>query len=350
VAFAQASAGVSTASGLTYSEVGNFVFGIDTVYDDSFTAVDATKASPECTSDFSNTANANGMFGCMFGNAAALNVGRFVPDHFDTTVVQVGGVPMACATGLTCPLLFNGMVYSGQPFKFTVTAKNAGSATTLNYDTTLGFAKTTNLTVWDGLGSTTPVAAAGAGTLGVTSPASFTAGVATEAAEKYTFTATPSPPTNIYIRAIDTDAVSSLRTTNPTTTSVEGGVKVVSGRIKVSNAYGSELLPLTLSATVQYYNAAGSWVTSLTDSATALAFKTSYTVGSGATAVTLTPLTGIVSAGSLSIKLGKPTLGGGSTPAITPTTKPSYLLPVDGQATFGIYKGNSNFIYMRESY
>jgi MSHA biogenesis protein MshQ len=127
-------------------------------------------------------------------------------------------------------------------------------------------------------------------------------------------------------------------------------VKVVSGRIKVSNAYGSELLPLTLSATVQYYGSAGGWVTSLTDSASALAFPATYAVNTGTTAVTLTPSTGIVSAGSLSIKLGKPTLGGGPTPAITPTTKPSYLPAVDGQATFGVYKGNSNFIYMRESY
>jgi MSHA biogenesis protein MshQ len=163
----------------------------------------------------------------------------------------------------------------------------------------------------------------------------------------FTFAATPTVPTAVFVRATESTGVDNVTSLG---VAHEGGVKVVSGRIKVSNAYGSELLPLTLSATVQYYNAAGSWVTSLTDSATALAFKTSYTVGSGATAVTLTPLTGIVSAGSLSIKLGKPTLGGGSTPAITPTTKPSYLLPVDGQATFGIYKGNSNFIYMRESY
>jgi MSHA biogenesis protein MshQ len=162
----------------------------------------------------------------------------------------------------------------------------------------------------------------------------------------FTFAATPTVPTDVFVRATDADGVTSYAKAH------EGGVKVVSGRIKVSNVYGSELLPLTLSATVQYYNAAGSWVTSLTDSASALAFPITYDVGTGKTAVTLTPLTGIVSAGVLGIKLGIPTAGGGKTSAITPTpaTKPSYLPAVDGQATFGIYKGNSNFIYMRESY
>jgi MSHA biogenesis protein MshQ len=291
------------------------------------------------------------MFGCMFGNTSALTVGRFVPDHFNTVVVQTGTspalVPMACATGLTCPTLFNGMVYSGQPFTLTVTAKNASDKTTVNYDTALTFAKPTTLSVLGVLGTNTVVT--GAGALGVVNPTTFTAGVATEAAEKYTFTTTPTAPTDIYIRAIDSDAVSSLRATNPTTTSVEGGVKVVSGRIKIPNAYGSELLPLTLLATVQYYNTLGSWVTNLVDSATALAFSATYPVGTGSTAVTLTPASGIVSAGSLNILLGTPTAGAGKA-TITPTTVPAYLPVTSATATFGVYEARKEFIYIRESY
>jgi MSHA biogenesis protein MshQ len=375
VAFAAAVSGLSTASGLTYSEVGNFVLGIDTVYDDSFTAVDSTKAIPECTSDFNNGPLVSGRYGCMFGNTVALTVARFVPDHFDTVVVQTGTspalVPMACASTLTCPMLFNGMVYSGQPFTLKVTAKNAGGGTTVNYDNATSFAKKTDLTVWGALGTSNAVS--GAGSLGVLSaPAPtvspFLSGVWTltgSGTESYTFTTAPTTPTDIYIRAIDTDTppVSSLRATNPTTTSVEGGVKVVSGRIKIPNAYGSDLLPLTLTAAVQYYSAAGSWVTSTKDSGTPLAgILNSYSVLSGTTvtgttAVTKTPNTGKVSSGLLSVYLGVPTPSSSSVPAkgtvtIAPTTTETYLpiTPLTGTATFGVYKGNSNFIYMRESY
>jgi MSHA biogenesis protein MshQ len=128
---------------------------------------------------------------------------------------------------------------------------------------------------------------------------------------------------------------------------VEGGVKVVSGRIKVSNAYGSELLPLTLTATAQYYTATG-WVNSITDSVTNLVLAASYPVGAGSTAVTLTPSTGDLSSGKLTIRLGAPGVTGTAT--ITPTTAPGYLPVTSGTATFGVYKGNNSYIYRRESY
>jgi len=124
----------------------------------------------------------------------------------------------------------------------------------------------------------------------------FAVGVASTSVEEYRFATSPTAPTDIYIRASDGEA-SSKRLTNPTGTSVEGGVKVVSGRIKVSNAYGSELLPLNLTATAQYYTANG-WVNSISDSNTHLTLTATYPVGSGNTAVTLTPASSNLSGAS----------------------------------------------------
>lgn len=286
------------------------------------------------------------------------NVGRFYPDHFDTVVTQSAGVPMACpsANGLTCTADYNGIVYSGQQFTLTVTAKNAGGNTTVNYvDTPLvpatDFAKNGTLSALSAVGvDSTPT---GAGTLGLASITAFAAGVATTVAEKYTFDTSNTAPTNVYIRAVDTDGVNSKRLVAPTTTSIEGGVTLVSGRLLVGNTYGSNLLPLSLAATVQYYTATG-WVTSLTDSITKLSLPASLAVGTGTTAVSTVPASHVVAAGKLTINLGKPT-GGEGVVTVTPSVDAAspgqpVLAIVSGTATFGVFKKRNEFIYQRESY
>lgn len=280
------------------------------------------------------------------------NVGRFYPDHFDTVVTQVSGVPMNCpgtALGVTCPTVYDGFVYSGQSFTLTVSAKNVSGVTTVNYNTATGFSRTADLIAVAALG--TDAAPAGAGTLAVPGLSAFVGGVVSTGAQQYGFDVTPTAPTNIYIRATETvggDGVTSKRLVSPTLNSVEGGVAVVSGRLKVSNAYGSELLPLTLMATAQYYTPGG-WLNSTKDSITHLTLNATYPVGSGTTTVTLTPSSSNLLNGSLTIRLGKPTAGAG-TATVTPAA-PSYLCPTacSGTATFGIYKSNNNFIYRREN-
>ena len=276
------------------------------------------------------------------------NVGRFYPEHFDTAVIQVANVPMACPDG-SCPASYNGIVYSMQLFSLMVNAMNASGMTTANYNITTGFAKTTALSVFGALGALT--APAGAGSLGVTSVSAFAAGTLTEAAQSYTFTSSTTVPTNIYIRASDGEATS-LRALNPTTTSVEGGVEVVSGRLKVSNAYGSELLPLSLTATAQYYTANG-WLTSTNDTITNPTLAATYNLIknasiTGTTAASKVPASGLTS-GRLTINLAKPSAGGSGVATISPTV-PVYLPVVPGTATFGVYNGNNRLIYQREAY
>jgi MSHA biogenesis protein MshQ len=254
--------------------------------------------------------------------------------------------------------IYSGFVYSGvsstvpgQPFITQIIAENSGNVTTQNYQGAL--ARAVTLTTWNALGSTT-TSCATCLTNGSVASSLFSAGVAltpavsSASALSYTFATVPTAPTDIFMRAAETsggDGVTSLLATPAN--SLEGAVKVVSGRVKVSNAYGSELLPLTLSATAQYYSANG-WLNSTTDSITQLTLATSYTVGAGSSAVTLNPASGILAGGLLSIKLGKPSAGAGIA-TVTPTA-PGYLPVIPGTATFGVYKNNNQFIYRRESY
>ena len=379
----------STATGttFTYNEVGSFLLRapdftltptrIPGVYDDTWTAVDSG-ANQDCvtgtgaaaysnTKDTSGTYTTNlnfGKYGCNFGiTADTAASGRFIPDHFDTVISQVSNVPMPCPAGLTCPALYNGFVYSGQPFTTNVYARNASGALTLNYDGVTGLSKQVTLSAWNAAGGATAI---GGGNLnGNAIPAaSFRSGTTvspgTPATPNFSFTTTPTAPTDIYIRANDADNVSSLRAIS--SASVEGGVKVVSGRINVSNAYGSEMLPLTLMATLQYWGGAGAgYVTSATDTVNVVtAAKTARSgclgmlQSGGACSTTLGTVSSVASASSgvYSIKLGAPGSGntGSEYLAVTGGGWPAYLPSNLGRAIFGVYKGAKEFIYMREAY
>lgn len=204
------------------------------------------------------------------------NVGRFIPAYFNTAISS--GVPMPCPTSLAgqCALPLNAFVYSRQPFAVSVSALNLSGGVTSNYSTASGLARTVSMTAWSASGSTVlanpPVSDAGKNALTMLTPLVFTQGVGASATLAYNFFAAyPSKlnlagPTNIYLRAIDTDAVSSLRSLG----SSEGGLTVVIGRLQTGNYYGSEVLPTWISTTAQYWNGAR-YLNSTTDSASGYA-------------------------------------------------------------------------------
>jgi len=293
-------------------------------------------------------------------------VGAFIPDHFDTAVIATATTPMSCPTGLTCPTLYNGFVYSGQPFSVQVTARNLAGGTTTNYHSAYGLSNNVTLSAWDALGSVV-TQNPGSGALANTTLAStaFNSGVGLTNTQAYTFATSPTSPTDIFLRAVDAvnTSVTSRRATPAT--SVEGGVKVVSGKVKISNANGSELLPLPLTATVQYWNNT-SWLASTTDSITQ--FNTNLSTAGGNIVSTIvnglgsgvsvaTPGMVTVAAGATTFTLNKPGVVGSTDISLN---APSYLLGSSngagvnpskaGRATFGVYKGPNEFIYLRENY
>jgi len=212
--------GVATSNNLNWSEVGNG-------------DLTATLASGSYLGS-SITATGNTGTGSTVCNGAG-NVGRFIPDHFDTIVTQ------GCNAG--------NFTYSAQPFNVQVKAMNALGNVTQNYDgtanTSPNFSKTTTLS--DANAVTT-------GSLLNNSilATAFSQGIA-NASPSYTFTNALTSPATIKLRAIDTDAVSSASGI------IEGSTLVRSGRIRIQNAYGSELLDLPMPMVAQYWNN-GSWV------------------------------------------------------------------------------------------
>ena len=260
-----------------------------------------------------------------------------------------------------------------------MTAQNAFSVTTQNYDgsanTTPNFAKTVTLAAWDGLGSTTtqnPPSGTGAALSSATIAAgAFTQGVTSApATPTYSFGAAQSAPTNVYLRASDATGVSSLRV--PSSNSVEGGVMVVCGRAVINGAYGSEFAVLSVPLEAQYYTGSY-WTLSATDSQSSIptadvAFSTWQSTGgswtNGSTAVSgSSPVSFANGLGSFT--LTSPGQGNTGNVYVTANGAGTYPtntyscagLPANGnylpsnwaEITFGVYKGSSRSIYVREN-
>lgn len=286
------------------------------------------------------------------------NAGRFIPDHFNTEVALASGVPMGCPAGLACPVSYDGFVYSGQPFTLNVSAMNSSDVQTQNYQG--NFSKAVTLSAVNAVGGAAIVTAAPGGALTAASAPSdsfangSTVVPGTPAAPVFTFATTPTVPTDVYVRALDTDGVTSLR--SAAASSVEGGVKVVNGRGMVPSAYGSELRPLPINnVEVQYYNGT-SWVNSSTD-ITSLAVgdvNISNCLGNLGSLVPpcITAGSAILTNGVGMITLNAPGAGndGSVDIKLSGAGWPTWLPSTTGKATFGIYKGNSKFIYIREQY
>ena len=221
--------------------------------------------------------NPNGYLGLgsAYITKGNVNVGRFIPDHYATAL---GSVPLACPSisntslyGVLCPApnASGKFIYSKQPFDVSVTAYNGDGSVAKNVDTAYGLSRAVSLSAWSAAGgsSANPPATPAGSTIkwaatGTTSsiPASgFTQGVgvpgttSSGAADlpEYDFIAA-TPPTNIFLRASDTDGATSLLVAP--LVSAETGLTVLSGRLQVSNNYGSSSSPMTVKATAQYWN------------------------------------------------------------------------------------------------
>ncbi len=358
---ANGASGNNANGSFTYDEVGYFRFRVNGVFDDSFVADSGDKLGGDCVvGNFSNTLNGQGKYGCNFGNTVeTAHFGRFIPDHFDTAVTQ------GCDAG--------GFSYSGQPFQLQVTAKNGSGGTTQNY--TAAFAKVVTLMARNE-GDTENNPGPGALSPNTIQNTKFNAGVGS-ARPSYTFTNRQTPETNVRLRALDTDGVTSLRTLPSST--VEGTTKVRSGRVRLGNAYGSELLDLPVVFRTEFWNGSG-WVLNTADSCTGnvdLDPNNAVSVGltnspgtlptcvrdslpalsGGAACATAAPMprrfregatTSVGFAGDFNLWLAAPGANNFGTAKITATV-PSWFGPVpDAMAAFGRYK--TPLIYRRENF
>lgn len=180
--------------------------------------------------------SASSASGATVANDNSGAVGRFVPHHFDVAVTPACGA----------------FSYAGQPFGVTLTAMNGlpNASPTLNYDGTTAtapnFARAVTFSDAPALGVGS---FGGSGTLGA---GSFIAGVSTSAIAAYTFGAKLTAPQRLSVRAVDADGVSSAGY-------AEGSTALLSGQLRLSNAFGSEKVPLQVLVRAQVWSGS-SWI------------------------------------------------------------------------------------------
>lgn len=195
----------------------------------------------------------------------SVNVGRFIPDHFDTVMTPQGSpVGFAYSGNPVGPV-------PGQPFTVTVTARNALGSPTTNYNNAGGFAKNVNLSVPVG-GATGQlyVDAVAGGTSAV--PAAKFLNVNpgegkvnySDATGKISFVFNALPyylAAPIQIHAEDADTVPS--------SGANGSINIRHGRLRVFNAFGSEKADLSLPLRAEYWTG-NSWVLNSDDNFTVI--------------------------------------------------------------------------------
>ena len=410
-AFVAATNGSSSAI-FTYDEVGSFTLPASSVLgitDSSFTTVDG---STDCNANSaSNTLDSSGKYGCSIGQSALLTVGPFYPDHFDITPVFTP----ACAVG--------GFTYMGQDFTlgYTVTAKSLSRASPNAPGNQV-------LKLYSG--GQLHLIALNAGVLvpgltpAVTPTATWSNGsyTTTSTGTKFARPTTSTPDAtwgpyealNIGVAVDDADGaafastVSTFGGTTPAScvkpdaiackqyASLTGGAvaKMLMGRIRLKNAYGSERGPLDIPMAFEYW-ASNGWRKNPLDTCSGVLLKSQnfgfeFPGGSSTkpnnlqacdTAITIAPsgapatfpyaLTlatpgsgksgwtditlnlGATSTGTQCKTKAVPGSGLAATTAATATATPMLWLQNNNtnpkaRATFGMFK--SPLIYRRESY
>ena len=392
----------ATGSNFTYSEVGGFYFrgynpatnatasrgiydGVDTVTEcaapvtlaqcdtlraATWTGIDSISTEADCVSNNYSNTKVGGKYGCSFGIVADTGgFGRFTPHHFEVTKIH------GCTGGAT-------FTYSGQPFTVTATARNFAGVTTQNYHGAYGLSKDTrisdagtdtNFTPNHNTTSNNDLAAA-----------SFVNGVGTQGTVTYTFPVTAPPketaPTTLTLRAIDADLVSSAGYT-------EEQAEIRSGRVRIQNAYGSELAALPVPMRVEYFEdttitapatnpPVTGWITNSADTCTSVPATglslannvlpspvtppTAKTIGAQTTSATVANSPFFTGSGDAGLQLSAPGQGGDGYVDITANLSAKTWLRFDwhgtgdvdptGRASFGLYRGSPKHIYLRQRY
>jgi len=378
-----AAAGTAVTLTASYSEVGAFAMRL---VDTGFAAVDAADGSTAAEMNI---------------ESAVINVGRFVPDHFELTPASTPQFKTfndtACAT--------RSFTYVGQPFGYVVlpqaaiAAKNAAGATTLNYAGALwkleaaGATQTYTAasgTLDSGLVGTPLVAASGGGT------GSLSADTADVVAFARSTPVAPFAAAITLSMSIRDEAETGVAgngvidTAAPAVFSAiafDAGDEIRFGRLALTNAHGSELLGLPVPIEAQFWNGSGfvrnpadactqlaasqvalsGWRRNLAPCETSTTLSGRFVGGRGNLRLSAPGVdnAGVANTGSvdLTVQLGV-TASGSACVAGTPTpavgASNAWLQGAwsggahdqnpAARASFGLYRGSKTLIYQREMY
>jgi hypothetical protein len=368
--------GVLTSNTASYSEAGVFTLQL---VDQTFAAVDAADSTPSE----------------RYITSASINVGRFVPDHFD---LAPNNTPqLETFNDATCAV--RSFTYIGQPFGYVtapqalVTARSAAGGITTNYRGSLWQVAAANVTQ-SYTYVLTPASTPGldTGLIGVpvvTSNNNGTGAVSANSADTLAFNRSTTTPQVPFTAAItltmdlvdpsENAAVGNgiIATASPAVFNGGGaGIAFDSGNafrygiLRMGNAHGSELLPLPVPMEVQYWTGT-LFATNTADNCTLIAggniALSNYqkNLQAGETNVSIS---GRLAAGKSNLTLTKPAGGDGQydgsvdlTVNLSPAGEnktylqgrwlgTSYDKDPGARATFGIYRKANEILYMREIY
>jgi MSHA biogenesis protein MshQ len=389
--------GTRISNAATYSEAGAFNL---TLVDQDFAIIDATDGTPaDCS--------ASGRFVCQ--SPAPVAVGRFVPDRFEFTGPST---PQLLTFGdATCGS--RSFTYVGQPFWYasgglpfaTLNAVNAAGTVTQNYPLGTALARPVIGEAYadnsapaaaplDTASVGTPQPASGAGTgsymASLTGRLSFIRSTTTpvgpfNAAISLTVTATDTTESAVIGNGMIGTPSPLVFNGGGTGIAFDSGSEVRYGRLRVTNASGSQLVPLRVMLETQHYSGApaNAFITNTADSCTSIAAnnielgdytsnltacETSLTVGgfNAGRSTALLSAPGPLNSGSVRITprleaavAGPATcIGGASTPVSGANrlylqgnwTTPGFDRNPSAQATFGVYRGPEEVIFIRENF
>lgn len=312
-------------------------------------------------------------------------IGRFYPDHFETTTASNGSFGNNACTGFS---------YSGQAFTYLsnpqllVTAFNANTPATVTQNYKGNFAKlsdtdfsvTAPFTDANQLGADANLVPldwqAVVPSLTDNNNGSLTFAFGND---NYTYRHELNSQIAPFNNAIDLTFTAITDSDNVTTSTLPhtlqpSGESIRFGRVSLDSGHGSELMPLDIAIRAEYYTGFG-WLENSADQCTTLNSNThvrlanaetaggsaqvgttAMTIASGTTSATLSN-TSPFSAGSGLITLSAPgedNLGFVDIFSNIGTTYP-WLLDLNngeaqGRASFGLFKGSDNIIFRRERY
>ncbi len=240
----------------SYAEVGAFNMQLT---DTSFAAVDASDSS---------TAE-------RYVTSGAVAVGRFVPDHFS---LSSGSRTPACTTGGSL------LSYMDQPFTLvaTLVAQNFAGGTTENYHPSSGgYAPAT--VAWQAENADSGTNLNGAGTRLTNVASAWTNGSYVLNSTTATFIRLGSPdgpydglqlgvqltdPDGPVLGGLDMNAATSGACAPCTAKAVGAPISARYGRLRLLNAYGSELLDIRVPVRAEYFTSTNTWSLNSADNCT----------------------------------------------------------------------------------
>jgi len=361
--------GTVTTNTASYSEAGAFQLQLQ---DTHFADVDATNPEDH------TPATCDGLYIC----SALTTVGRFVPDHFDLSAPTLTNrADLSC----TPASLFT---YMDEPLRadFTLTAKNASGAVTRNYDS--GISARFDLSQWAKLNLGAQSVEGGTITpnrlVPQTSGGTWVKGVA-NVTSGFQFARENDPDGPFTLRfgiaPTDDDGVTladyDLGIDSPAPArdhaQIGGDTSLRFGRLKLSNAFGTERLDLPVPVEAQYWNGIA-FITNGDDSCTALNAANVVRMPAGIADLAPGPIALTGGKGSLVLKPNRAgsldlavKLGSGSGPDQSCPSlgnadganmsylqghwcDPGFDHDPRARASFGVYKNPGETIYLRELY